>query len=167
MSQKQPLGASSFWSRSMGSLVVGLLYVAACACPAVKVENRGLELMNLVVVSLGGKPDVQGPEYIEVLGVETLLAGWPPLRIIPWSANILLLVGWLLLCKKNTGGLCLGIAAVLAGLTTGALLPEQTQLLVGSYLWLASLIAFALSALAIWFWNQEKPTNAVRAAMKP
>src|SRR5215831_9911797 len=152
MSQKQQLGASSFLSRSMVSLVVGLLYVAACACPAVKEKNRGLELINGLLVSLGGKPDAQGPEYIEAQGVEVLLAGWPPPRVIPWSANILLLVGWmLLLCKKNTGGLCLGIAAVLAGLSTGALLPEQTQLLVGSYLWLASLIAFALSALAIWF----------------
>jgi hypothetical protein len=157
MSQKQQFGASSFLSRSMVSLVVGLLYVAACACPAVKVENRGLELMNLVVVSLGGKPDVQGPEYIEVLGVEALLAGWPPPRIIPWSANILLLVGWLLLlCKKNAVGLGLGVAAVLAGLNTGALLPERTQLLVGSYLWQASLIAFALSALAIWFWEPSE-----------
>jgi hypothetical protein len=159
MSQMQQFGASSFLSRSMVSLVVGLLYVAACACPAVKVENRGLELMNLLVVSLGGKPDVQGPDYIEVLGVETLQAGWPPPRIIPWSANILLLVGWiLLLCKKNAVGLGFGIAAVLAGLNTRALLPERAQLLVGSYLWLASLIAFALSALALWFWNQASKT---------
>jgi hypothetical protein len=76
----------------MVSLVVGLLYVAACACPAVKEKNRGLELINGLLVSLGA---------------------------------------W-------------------------ALLPERTQLLVGSYLWLASLIAFALSALAIWFWEPRK-----------
>ena len=39
MSQKQQYGASGFLSRSMVSLVVGLLYVAACACPAVKEKN--------------------------------------------------------------------------------------------------------------------------------
>jgi len=157
MSQKQQLGASSFLSRSMVSLVVGLLYVAACACPAVKEKNRGLELINRLLVSLGGKPDAQGPEYTEAQGVEVLLAGWPPPRIIPWSANILLLAGWiLLLCNKNAAGLGFGVAAVLTGLSAWALRPEWAQLLVGSYLWLASLIAFALSALAIWFWEPRK-----------
>jgi hypothetical protein len=157
MSQKQQLGVSSFLSRSMVSLVVGLLYVAACACPAVKEKNRGLELINGLLVSLGGKPDAQGPEYIEAQGVEVLLAGWPPPRIIPWSANILLLAGWILvLCNKNAAGLGFGVAAVLTGLSAWALRPEWVQLLVGSYLWLASLIAFALSALAIWFWEPRK-----------
>ena len=157
MSQTQQFSASRFLSRLMVSLVVGLLYVAACACPAVKFENRGLQLVNFLLVSVGGKPNAQGEEYIEVLGVETLREGWPPPRIIPWSANILLLVGWiLLLCKKNAVALGCGVAAVLAGQSTWALsrgLPERAQLLVGSYLWQASLIAFALSALAIWFWE--------------
>ena len=53
-------------SRSMVSLVVGLLYVAACACPAVKEKNRGLELINGLLVSLGGKPDAQGDRAIRV-----------------------------------------------------------------------------------------------------
>src|SRR5262245_60061491 len=115
MSQRQQFDASGFLSRSMVSLIVGLLYVDACACPAVKVKNRGLELINLLLVSLGGKPDAQGPEYVEVLGVETLLAGWPPPLIIPWSANLLLLCGWiLLLCRKNAVALAFGIAAALA-----------------------------------------------------
>jgi hypothetical protein len=50
-------------------------------------------------------------------------------------------------------------AAALAGLSTWSLLPEREQLLVGSYLWQASLIVFALGALAIWFWE---PRNKVR-----
>ena len=54
----QQFGPSSFLSRSMVSLVVGLIYVAACACPAVRVENRGLELMNLMTMSLGAKPQM-------------------------------------------------------------------------------------------------------------
>ena len=74
-------------------LVIGSLYVAACACPAVKVKNLGLELINALLVPLGGKPDAQGPEYEEVLGVEILLAGWRPPLTIPWSANLLLLGG--------------------------------------------------------------------------
>ena len=160
MSQKQQLGASSFLSRSMVSLVVGLLYVAACACPAVKEKNRGLQLINGLLVSLGGKPDAQGPEYEEVLGVEILLAGWRPPLTVPWSANLLLLGGWILLLgRKNAVALGFGIAAALvglAGLSTWEHLPERAQLLVGSYLWLASLIAFALSALAIWFWEPRK-----------
>jgi hypothetical protein len=163
MSQKQQYSASGFLSRSMVSLVVGLLYVAACACPAVKYKDPGLVLINALLVSVGGKPDAQGPEYDEVLGVEILLAGWrgwrPPL-IIPWSANLLLLSGWiLLLCRKNAVALGFGIAAALAGLSTWALLPERVQLLVGSYLWQTSLIVFALGALAIWFWE---PRNEVR-----
>ncbi len=163
MSLKQQLGASSFFSLSMVSLVVGLLYVAAYACPAVKEKNRGLEVINGLLVSLGGKPDAQGPEYIEAQGVEVLLAGWRSPLIIPWSANLLLLSGWiLLLCRKNALALGFGIAAALAGLVglnTWALLPEREQLLVGSYLWQASLIVFALGALAIWFWE---PRNEVR-----
>ena len=102
----------------------------------------------------------QGPEYIEVLGVEILLTGWRTPLIIPWSANLLLLGGWiLLLCRKNAVALGVGIAAAWAGLSTWAILPERTQLLVGSYLWQASLIVFALGALAIWFWE---PRNEVR-----
>jgi hypothetical protein len=91
MSQKQQFGATRFLSRAMVSLVVGLLYVAACACPAVKRKNAGLALINALLVSLGGKPDAQGPGYIEVLGVVILLTGWRPPLIIPWSANLLLL----------------------------------------------------------------------------
>ena len=167
MSQKQQFGASSVLSRSMVSLVVGLLYVAACACPAVKVKNAGMALINALLVSLGGKPDAQGPEYEEVLGVEMLLAGWRSPLIIPWSANLLLLGGWILLLRrKNAAALGFGIAAALAGLaglSTWSLLPEREQLLVGSYLWQASLIVFALGALAIWFWeprNEPAPADA-------
>ena len=163
MSQKQQYGVSGFLSRSMVSLVVGLLYVAACACPAMKVKNLGLELINALLVPLGGKPDAQGPEYEEVLGVEILLAGWRPPLTVPWSANLLLLGGWiLLLCRKNAVAGGFGIAAALAGLaglSIWELLPEWEQWLVGSYLWQASLIVFALGALAIWFWE---PRNEVR-----
>ena len=150
MSQKQQLGASSFLSRLMVSLVVGLLYVAACACPAVKVENPGPPIIVNLLVSLGAKLDVQGPEDAELLGVETLLEGWHRPLIIPWSANILLLIGWiLLLCKKNTAALSFGAGAVLAGLSTWAFSDVWKQLLLGYYLWQASLVTFALGALAI------------------
>ena len=117
MSQKQQFGASGLLSRSIVSLVVGLLYVAACACPAVKVKNLGLELINRLLVSLGGKPDAQGPKYEEVLGVDILLTGWRPPLTVPWSANLLLLGGWiLLLCRKNAVAVGFGIAAALVGL---------------------------------------------------
>lgn len=145
MSQKQQLGASSFLSRLMVSLVVGLLYVAACACPAVKVENPGPPIIVNLLVSLGAKLDVQGPEDAELLRVETLLEGWHRPLIIPWSANILLLIGWiLLLCKRNTAALSFGAGAVLAGLSTWAFSDVWKQLLLGYYLWQASLVTFAL-----------------------
>ena len=53
MSQKQQFGATRFLSRAMVSLVVGLLYVAACACPAVKEKNLRLGLANALLVLLG------------------------------------------------------------------------------------------------------------------
>jgi hypothetical protein len=70
-----------------------------------------------LLVLLGGKPDAQGPKYEEVLGVDILLTGWRPPLTVPWSANLLLLGGWiLLLCRKNAVAVGFGIAAALVGL---------------------------------------------------
>src|SRR5262245_49489397 len=106
MSQKQQLGASSFLSRSMGRWLSDCSMSQPVPAPPSRRRTLGLELINRLLVSLGGKPDAQSPEYIEAQGVEILLAGWPSPRIIPWSANILLLAGWiLLLCNKNAASL--------------------------------------------------------------
>ncbi len=124
-----------------------------------------------MLATLGGKPsDITGPEDIEVLGVETLLVGWRTPLIIPWSANFLLLIGWiLLLCKKNTAALRFGVAAVLAGLSTWAFSYEWKQLLLGYYLWQASMVVFALGALAIRYQvvGTQKETGGVDRQAEP
>jgi len=145
MSHWRQLGASTLFSCSM------VLYGAACVCPAVKLANPAPAIARGLVKEWGGRPDnISGPSDLEFSGFEALLAGWHRPLIIPWSANILLLIGWvLLLCRKVNGALPFGIAAVLAGLSTWAFSDYFEQLLVGYYLWQASLIAFAVGALTI------------------
>jgi hypothetical protein len=110
-------------------LVIGSLYVAACACPAFE----------------GDIPGPMGPSHRVVSGAFALGNGWIPPWTLPWSGNIFLLAGLiLLLCDKDHLALGFGIAAALAGLTTWAFF--QT-LLVGYYLWQASLLALPLAAL--------------------
>ena len=144
MSHWRQLGASTLFSCSM------LLYGAACVCPAVKLANPAPAILRGLVKEWGGRPDnISGPSYLEFSGFQALLTGWYRLLIIPWSANILLLIGWvLLLCRKVNGTLPFGIAAVLAGLSTWAF-SDYFELLVGYYLWQASLLAFAVGALTI------------------
>jgi hypothetical protein len=124
------------------SLVVAVLYGAACLSPAIDYkppENRDFGDIT---------------PYGVVSGFTTLLLGWFPPYVIPWAANLLLLVGWILLMyKKTTAALGFGVAAALLGLTTWAVLDDQMQVLVGYYLWQASLIAFALGALAVRLWQ--------------
>jgi hypothetical protein len=128
-----------------------VLYGAACVCPAVKLANPAPAMARGLVKEWGGRPDnISGPSDLEFSGFEALLTGWHRPLIIPWSANILLLIGWvLLLCRKVNGALLFGIAGVVAGLSTWAFSDYFEQLLVGYYLWQASLIAFAVGALTI------------------
>ena len=150
MSQKQQLGASGYFSRPMVSLVVGVLYVAACVCPAVKVPDP-VPIGLVLWAASGGllRVEFQDSKMIDVLGVQALRYGAQDWLLIPWSANVLLLIGWvLLLCRKYTVALGFGAAAVLAGLTTWAFF-QAAELLPGYYLWQASLLAFALGTLAV------------------
>jgi hypothetical protein len=111
--------------KTLVSLVIWVLYFVACVLPVA--DSR--------------------TEYGPVPGFVALVWGWIPPLTIPWSANILLLVGWvLLLWGKDIAALVLGIAAVGLGLSTWLFLE---RLFPGYYLWQASLLALPLGACAI------------------
>ena len=155
MDQNRQSALTAVLSRLAVTVVVGSLYVAACASPAIYYrppQNRDFGDIT---------------PYGVVLGIVTLLVGgMTPKLFIPWSANLLLVVGWILLWLRKTAvGLGFGIAATLAGLSTWALVDEQMQLLRGYYLWQASLVVFALGALGIWLWeprNEKTIAQPVR-----
>jgi hypothetical protein len=152
MDQTRQPGTTTMLSRLAVTVAVGSLYVAACASPAIDYkppQNRDFGDIT---------------PYGVVLGIVTLLVGWMnPSLIIPWSANPMLLAGWiLLLCKRTAIGLGFGLAATLAGLSTWVFIDEQMQLLLGYYLWQGSLVAFALGALGIWLWEPRKEKTIVQ-----
>ena len=155
MDQKGRPGATTVLSRLAVTVVVGSLHVAACASPSIDYKPPQSRDFGDIT------------PYGVVLGIITLLLGWIPPLTIPWSANILLLAGWiLLLCKRNAVGLGVALAAALAGLSIWAFVNEQMQLRLGYYLWQGSLVAFALGALGIWLWEPRKE-NAVVQPVRP
>jgi hypothetical protein len=138
--------------RLVVSLLVGSLFIVACASPAVEIEcppHVGRDFGDI-----NPFPDLaSGTHY----GIVALLFGWGSPWALPWLANVLLVIGWiLLLLKKNAAALGFGIAMALFGFTTLAYLfvhldsYHLTRLLVGYYLWQAGLIVFALGALFAW-----------------
>ena len=115
------------------SLIVGLLYVVACAIPAVDI----------------GPGDWWSGD---ALGVFALMVGWAPPLTIPWSANVLLLVGWIfLLRRKLRTAVYLGGTATLMGLTTWffVLSGEFRSLLVGYWLWQGAMVVFFAGSLLL------------------
>jgi hypothetical protein len=138
---------------------IGALYVAACATPCVEFAG---EPPARDVGDLRFFPDVQaGPQ----LGITALALGWSPPWTIPWTANAVLLVGAILLAlKRNGAALYCGIAAALLGFGTWALFPfddKLIRLLVGYYLWQASLLALAVAAALLLLRARGSP-NVVR-----
>src|SRR3954451_11105784 len=108
MSTVANTGPPSALYRGLLSVVVWSLYAVALFAPAIKADEGG---HACTAIRLGTLP-----------GWETLLFGWVPPLTIPWSANLLLLLGWILLLRRRSrGALVLGVAAALAGLTTLAL----------------------------------------------
>src|SRR3954453_9017892 len=121
------------------SLAVWAFYAVALFAPAIKADEGGYAC---TAIRLGTLP-----------GWETLLFGWVPPLCIPWSANLLLLMGWvLLLCRRFRAAWWVGAAGALAGLTTLGLWPLEgwEKLLAGYFAWQACLIVFAVGALILW-----------------
>lgn len=116
-----------------------ILYVAACAAPAIQVDEGG---HACTAVRLGTLP-----------GLATLLLGWLPPFTLPWLANPLLLVGGVFLLLRKPGvAVILGGIAVGLGLTTWvyAYAMAWKGVLPGYYLWQGSLVTFTLAAWVVW-----------------
>jgi hypothetical protein len=129
----------TFPSRLLVSLLVWSLFIAACATPA-----------------------LQTSETRAAYGFEALVLGMIPPYTLTWSANLLLVAGWIcLICKWTGGAVLLGISAALLGLTTlffSVLFHPYLYdlgLREGYYLWQASLITFAVNSLTIWLREPE------------
>lgn len=138
-------GPESALLRGLLSLAVWSLYAVALFTPAMSGHEGGHH-------GCGCTPDFTA--FGTLPGWATLLLGWVPPFCLPWSANFLLLVGWvLLLCGRYRAALRLGVAAALAGLTTLCLWAWGVPgTLLGGYLyWQASLLLFALGAWALWW----------------
>jgi hypothetical protein len=148
-------------SRLALALLVGSLYVAACACPAVE-----FTVVDVPRAHDFGEIDVfphlgLGPHT----GLAALLCGWAGAWAFPWFANVFLLAGLiLLLVRRNALALGFGTAAALLGFSTWPLFRcfqpdpnESSRLLVGAYLWQASLIVFASGALVVWLRERRNP----------
>lgn len=77
-----------------------------------------------------------------------MLAGWL-IAPVAWLASPLLVAGVIcLLCKRAKTAAALGALAALTGLTAWWSV-EAADLLLGAYLWQASLTSFALAALPL------------------
>jgi hypothetical protein len=140
------------------SLIVVALYLAACVNPAV-------EWVDIPRTGSRDFGDIQLFHEWQTgsrIGLWTLVVGWCPPWTVPWSANFLLLIGWvLLLLSKNRLAWRFGAAAALLGLTTWAFRSSakdtEMKLRVGYYLWQASLFVFALGSAAIWLRELSTP----------
>src|SRR3954451_7822136 len=105
MSTVANTGPPSALYRGLLSVVVWSLYAVALFTPAIKADEGG---RACTAIRLGTLP-----------GWETLLFGWVPPLCIPWSANLLLLIGCVLLwCRRFRAAWRVGAAAALVGLTT-------------------------------------------------
>lgn len=110
-------------------LVVGSLYVTACALPA-------------FVTSGGGERFNFGAAYS---GLKCLMLGW----LIPqhWIANIFLLMGLLLLgLGRPSAALAFGVLAIFASASM-MIVFRPDGLSIGYYLWTSSMFFFAVGSL--------------------
>jgi hypothetical protein len=111
-----------------------LLYVAACLTPVARIDD-GIPTSDLDFKD--GSP----------IGLVVLLFGWTGGNNgLPWSANVVLALGMLfLLLGRLRLAAVAGAVASLLGLTTWWVL-RYSPLLVGYYLWQASLLLLAVGA---------------------
>jgi hypothetical protein len=103
-----------------------------------------------------GFPDIEKGWH---LGFSLLLSGWRGGNNgIPWSANVLLLIGvWCLGTRRLWRGLLAGLVAAALGLTSWWARRYDT-LMVGYYLWQASL--FMLAAASAWALHRSRSLKA-------
>ena len=120
------------WSgMALVSALVWGLFIAACTMPAIQFDD--------------GRPAGWALRLGTQSDWHALLFGWHFPFCIPWSANLLVVAGWMFLQfgRFKTAARLGGAGAVLALTTWGFDFPH---LLVGYYLWQASLVALAAGA---------------------
>ena len=139
MSHQLPARPVGFGGRWIALLAVAALYITSCATPAIEfaAERPATDFGDLRFL-----PDYEaGPQ----LGITALACGWAPPWTLPWLANVALLTGAIfLILRKNRWALGSGIVAALLALSTWALFnydERLIRLLVGYYLWQASMLA--------------------------
>jgi hypothetical protein len=156
MIREEPSGIVKWLPRIAVSLVVGTLYIAACATPAVEFVEmpRAHDFGEINII-----PDQEVGTH---LGITALIFGSKEPWILPWSANVFLFVAWiLLLLKKNKLAVGFGAAAALVAFSVWVFSMDDrfyhlNRLMIGYYFWHASMIALALGAAAIWLIQKPK-----------
>ena len=132
-------------TRAIISLAALTLYISACALPAVYFDEGG---HACTAIRLGSPT-----------GFVALLLGWIPPGTVPWSANLLLLVGLIAFWRRSdswAAGLG-GLAAALA-LTTALFVP---RVLLGYYLWQGALIVFTTGAALLALRNRRREPQTI------
>ena len=120
-------------TRLVGGVVVLGLYVAALACPVGR-------------TSMFDFPAIGEPSDRIVYGWQTLLGTWLIPGVAAWTANLVLLIGFVLMLKGKCvasvccGGLIFGVGVATRGCGLNPL--------VGYYLWIGSALAISVFALA-------------------
>jgi hypothetical protein len=157
--QTEPNRRPGRWEWLAVGAVVWSLYAVACACPAYYETPFALD-----------GPAVGGPvPGWSVLAFSWLLALLYPPAFIPWAANFLLLGGWVAFRRGRVrrAAVC-GCAAVVAGFASFAMPhAEVERLLLGYYLWQASLLCFAAASAWCWWRNRAGPASARARIVEP
>ena len=159
MNPQRPPTTTGFPVRWAAFLVISAIYIAACACPAIEFSP---EAPPKDFGDLRFLPDCEaGPQF----GITALALGWTSPWTIPWCANLVLFGGLILLvCKRYYGALGFGIATALLGASTWALFDYDDRLqrlLVGYYLWQASLLVLPAAAILLLL-RKRDPAGAER-----
>jgi hypothetical protein len=127
-----------------------------CEAPDGRLANFFASMLYLLACFLpciDGGPDTQSgdPGFLDFeagwhFGLLILLFGWGwGKNLVPWSANLLLVLGLICLGRKRfRAAFWLGILASILGLTTWSL--RRHTPMIGYYVWQASLLMMAISA---------------------
>jgi hypothetical protein len=125
--------------------LAALLYVAACVAPAI---DFGPQSGDPSGASLHGVAK----------GFTALIGGWVSLLglHLAWLANPLLFFGWILLgVSKSPYAVTAGLLALALGAWYLGFSTSYGRPLLGAYLWVGSMVVFALGALFISFYTGE------------
>lgn len=129
-------------------ILVWSLFLAACACSA-------YVQADLTWDGPSSSHPVPG-WWVLMFGWMLGLLYWPV--CFAWSANFLLLWGWVAYLRgRAVSAVVLGVAGAVAGFTTFAMPGSEVQrLLVVYYLWQASLLVFAVASGRHWWLHRAR-----------